>query len=62
MDEMCGCRWVCNSVGMRVDVIYVVGLSLCVCVCLLDKGGRCDLFNVGVGVTLFVGGWALFWL
>ena len=26
----------------------------------LGVGGRCDIFNVGVGVTVFVGVWALF--
>ena len=31
--------------------------SACLC---LDVGGRCDIFNVGVGVTVFVGVWALF--
>ena len=48
--------------SMRVDIIHVAGLSLCVCVCVRDKGGRCDLCNGRVGVTLFVGVWALFWL
>ena len=32
---------------------------MCVCVyhCVLDNdtGGRCDIFNVGVGMTVFVG-------
>ena len=31
----------------------------CVCVCV---GGRCDIFNMGAGVTVFVGVWALFGL
>ena len=29
---------------------------------LAETGGRRDIFNVGVGVTVFVGVWALFWL
>ena len=37
-------------------------MCVCVCVLLLDTGGWCDIFNVGVGVTVFVGVWALFWL
>ena len=28
----------------------------------LGVGGRCDICNVGVGVTVFVGVWALVWL
>ena len=26
-----------------------------VCVCMLDIGGQCDLFNVVIGMTVFVG-------
>ena len=28
----------------------------------LGVGGRCNNFNVGIGVIVFVGVWALFWL
>ena len=31
------------------------------CVC-LDVNGRCDIFNVGVCVAVYVGVWMLFWL
>ena len=45
----CECECVCVCVCVRA----------CACVC-LGVGGRCDVFNVGVDVTVFV--WALFWL
>ena len=38
-----------------------VCVCVCVCVC-LGVGGRCDIFNVGVGVNVFTGVWTLFWL
>ena len=31
------------------------GMVSCVCVC-LGIGSTCDIFNVGVGMTVFVGG------
>ena len=37
------------------------GGESCVCVC-LGIGGRCDIFNVGVSVIVFVGVWTLVWL
>ena len=35
-------------------------VCVCVCVCVCDIGGQCDIFNVGVGMTVFVCVWALF--
>ena len=58
---MCECRCVC---------VYVFGY-VCVHVCVrarafmcggLGVGGKCDIFNVGVGVTVFVVVWAFSWL
>ena len=56
-----------GSVTLRVCVlITLVCLTLCMCVCMLDIGGRCDIFvlffYVIAGVIVFVGVWALFWL
>ena len=44
-------------VCVRACVRACVCVCVCVraCVCLLDIGGRCDIFNVGVGVTVSVG-------
>ena len=41
--------------------MVVGGGGGCTCVC-LGVGWRCDICNVGVGVTVFVGLWALVWL
>ena len=49
----CGYVLVCVRACVRACV------RVCVCVC-FGIGGRCDIFNVGVGVTVLVAVWALF--
>ena len=61
---MCVRAWgggggVCTCVRACVCVCVGIGVSVCVC---LGVGELCDIFTTGVGITVFVGVCALFWL
>ena len=56
-----------------MSVCMCLDMCVCVCVCVCARararvsvgfyvGGKCDIFNVGVSVTVFVGVWAFSWL